>query len=282
MRTRQIKTQADVDRYIAKGYGAGERDAYIPWIKVRDIASRGRSREVHGSKTNRVHHLQSDLEYWYWLTLEFSEQVVDIREQYPLFPSSESMAIASSLGIEYPKYPGTNVMFVLPTDVLVTLKQPDGKFRLAARTLKYQAELDDPKTRRRTLEKFELERAIWRSRGVSDWAIVTDQVIGKTLAANLQWLRKAAHPQRHLLQPALRKAYKDYLKYYCNAERTLASVIRSAATAVTLPYDDGVMMFKDLVWTKEVLVNLRVDSLALTGPCPSLSFPAPVVTEKVA
>lgn len=282
MRTRQIKTQADVDRYIAKGYGAGERESYIPWLKVRDIASRGRSREVKSSKTNRVHHLQSDLEYWYWLALEFSEQVVDIREQYPLFASPESMAIANSLGIEYPKYPSTNVLFVLTTDVLVTVKRPDGTIGLAARTLKYQDELEDPKTRRRTLEKFELEKAIWRSKGVTDWAVVTDQIIGKTLATNLQWLRKAAHPQRHLLQPALRNAYKEYLKYYCNPDRTLASVIRSAATAVTLPYEDGVVIFKDLVWMKEVLVNLRKDALALTGPCPSFSFPAPVVAEKVA
>jgi hypothetical protein len=88
MRGRKFKTQADVDRSITQGYGRGEGENYLPWFRVQDIPSRGRSRKVHGVKTNRVHHLVSDLEFSYHLVLEFSENVIDIREQYPLFAST--------------------------------------------------------------------------------------------------------------------------------------------------------------------------------------------------
>jgi hypothetical protein len=276
MRTRQIKSQADVERYIAKGFGAGERENYIPWIRVQDISSRGRSRKVQGTKADRVHHLLSDLEYWYWLTLEFSEQVVDIREQFPLFPTPGDFKLAATLGIDYPRYPQTSVPFVMTTDFMITLKGPDGKLRHAGRTLKYQEELEKSKGLQRRLEKFELEKAMLESRGITDWGIVTDEIIGKKLATNLQWLRKGAHPERHHLNTGLRTAYKEHLAYYCSPERTLSSVIRSAASAISLPYTDGVVIFRHLVWSKEVLVNLREQVLSLSESCPAFAFPAHV------
>lgn len=85
MRARRFKTQADVDRYVADGNGAGEGELYKPWLRVQDVPSRGRSRKVQGMKVSRIHQVFSDLEYRYLTVLEFSERVVDIREQYPLY-----------------------------------------------------------------------------------------------------------------------------------------------------------------------------------------------------
>jgi len=57
LRGRSFKTQSDIDR--------------------QDVPSHGRSRKVLGVKTDRLHHLLSDLEYGYLLVSEFSPDVVD-------------------------------------------------------------------------------------------------------------------------------------------------------------------------------------------------------------
>ncbi len=177
MRGRRFKTQADIERYIEQGYGQGEGRDYKPWLRVQDVPSRGRSRKVSGSKVDRVYHLLSDLEFAYFLTLEFSERVIDIREQYPILPVEEAQDIAASLGIKYPNYPGTKVPFVLTTDFLVTYLGEDGQPRLGARTVKYEEDLSPSPDLEWTLQKLEIERVLWMNR-VVDWSVVTDSCIG--------------------------------------------------------------------------------------------------------
>lgn len=282
MRARQFKTQSDLDRHIAKGYGAGEGENYLPWLRIQDVPSRGRSRKVQGTKVNRIHHLLSDFEFWYLLLLEFSEEVVDIREQFPLFPTPEAQQIAASLGIIYPRYPSTAVPFVMTTDFVVTLVDETGRRRMAARTLKYEDEFASAKELQRRLEKFELEKAIWASKGEMDWKIVTPDMIGQIVISNLQWLRKGAKPARHLVHPDLHHNFLDHLNYFYSRERTLSAVIRAAATATRLPYADGVLTFKNLVWQKAILFNIRKDELKLTSYCPVLTFPSAQSSRKVA
>lgn len=282
MRARQFKTQSDLDRHIAKGYGAGEGENYLPWLRIQDVPSRGRSRKIQGTKVNRIHHLLSDFEFWYLLLLEFSEEVVDIREQFPLFPTPEAQQIAASLGIIYPRYPSTAVPFVMTTDFVVTLVDETGRRRMAARTLKYEDEFASAKELQRRLEKFELEKAIWASKGEMDWKIVTPDMIGQIAISNLQWLRKGAKPARHLVHPDLHHNFLDHLNYFYSRERTLSAVIRAAATAIRLPYADGVLTFKNLVWQKAILFNIRKDELKLTSYCPVLAFPSAQSSRKVA
>jgi hypothetical protein len=62
----------------------------------------GGARNTLGIKTGRIHHTLSNLEYGYLLLLEFSDEVVDIREQFPIFPTSAAKRIAAKLGIRYP------------------------------------------------------------------------------------------------------------------------------------------------------------------------------------
>lgn len=282
MRSRQFKTQADLDRHVAKGYGAGEGENYQPWLRIQDVASRGRSRKVQGTKVNRMHHLLSDFEFWYLLLLEFSEKVIDIREQFPLFPTPEAHQIAASLGIIYPRYPSTTVPFVMTTDFVVTLVDASGNRGTAARTLKYEDEFASTKELQRRLEKFELEKAIWASKGISDWKIITPSMIGPVTVRNLQWLRKGAKLERHLTHPDFQRNFWDHLNYFYSRERTLSAVIRAVATAISLPYADGVLLFKHLVWQKSIVVNIREDELKLTDPCPMLLFPNAHRNRKVA
>jgi hypothetical protein len=273
MRARRFKTQADVDRYVADGNGSGEGESYKPWLRVQDVPSRGRSRKVQGMKVNRIHQVLSDLEYRYLTVLEFSERVVDIREQYPLFPTEEAQQIAARLGIAYPRYRTTTVPYVMTTDFLVTCTDAAGQKYTAARTLKYSDELTSDKSLQRRLEKFELEQALWASKGVTDWGIVTEDMLGRALTRNLEWLRQGGMAQqRHLAQPDVQRLFLDHLAFFVSADRTLASVIRTVANAIRLPYSDAVMLFKHLVWQKAIVFDIQGVELQLSGSCPSLTF----------
>lgn len=274
MRGKRFKTQADIDRYIKQGYGQGEGAKYLPWLSVQDVPSRGRSRKLQGTKIDRVHHLLSDLEYVYFLLLEFSERVVDIREQYPLFPTADAQRIAAEFGIRYPKFKSTQLLFVMTSDFLVTWRDQNDQLKLAVRTLKYDADLADPSECQRTVEKFELERAIWTDRGVDDWKIVTHQSIDAVTAKNLQWLRKGAKDSvdGQLLRYDVQQKFMDALEYFMQQDRTMSSVIRSAAHAIRCPYPEAVTLFKHQVWNKSILFDIAGEELQLTGRCPELRF----------
>lgn len=78
-----------------------------------------------------------------FLVCEFSEEVVDIREQFPLLPVESTLAIAKAIGVRYPRYKTTAIPLVMTTDFLLTVKQPNGDFKSVARTIKYQMDAVD-------------------------------------------------------------------------------------------------------------------------------------------
>jgi len=141
----------------------------------------------------------------YFYVCEFSENVVDIREQYPLLPRESAQAIASSIGVRYPSYPKSTIPYVMTTDFLLSVKQDDGSFKSVARTIKYRSDLEG-KSAKRTLEKLEIEKRFWSVQGV-DWAIVTDELFTTDLIKNLGLIRKFSQLPRTLLQPSLHKKF---------------------------------------------------------------------------
>lgn len=267
MRGRRFKTQEDIDRYVAQGYGQGQGVDYIPWLRVQDVPSHGRSRKVNGTRVVRPYHLLSDLEYAYFVLLEFSEEVVDIREQYPLFPVSELQEIAHAKGIRYPKYAGTDLPFVMTTDFLITRRASDGTTHLAARTVKYAKDFQPSPKLERTLQKLEVEQSYWAAQGIN-WGIVTDEAIDPILSENLQWLRQGATVDRHLMQSAVKDRFLDAFRQLDVTERTLSENIRRAGRDMHLPYRDSQLLFKHLVWTKSITLDLRAVVLKLTAPPP--------------
>lgn len=267
MRGRRFKTQADIDRYVEQGYGQGEGQSYKPWLRVQDVPSCGRSHKVAGSKVDRTHHLLSDVEYAYFLTLEFSERVIDIREQYPVFPVAEAQDIAASLGIKYPTYPGTKVPYVMTTDFMVTYLGEDDQPRLAARTVKTTSALSPSSDLEWTLQKLEIERCFWIEK-IGDWQLVTEHCVGPVIRHNLQWLRKGAHLERRLQNSDLHRYFLDIFSQLNDTGRTLSSMIRTVAKSLHLTYNDGVALFKHLVWNKSIRFDVHRISLKLTMEAP--------------
>jgi hypothetical protein len=139
---------------------------------------------MKGWHTRRIHHTLSTNENNYLLILDWSQCVVDIREQFPL-PLEETLRIAERLSIKHP--PANKDPDVMTTDYIIDVRRGDRIYRFV-RTLKYAAELNDD----RVIEKLEIDRTYWTEQGV-DWGIVTELDIPKDLAKNLLWLRKSIH-----------------------------------------------------------------------------------------
>ncbi|MGI8469288.1 MAG: TnsA endonuclease N-terminal domain-containing protein [Pyrinomonadaceae bacterium] len=163
--------------------GEGHFDQYKPWLTIQDVASIGLATRLKGTKTGRMHHFLSALELDYFYLLDRSEEVIDIREQYPLH-LPETLALAKEINIIHPPCSNPNNPIVVTTDFLITVRHSIGT-KEVARTIKYSRDLANS----RTLEKFEIERLYWKERNI-DWGIVTELDINKTLVKNIKWFYK--------------------------------------------------------------------------------------------
>lgn len=274
MRGRRFASNQDIERHIANGFGAGAGAEYVPWLRVQDVPSMGRSWKIQGIKIDRIHHLFSDLERAYFLLCEFSEDVVDIREQYPLLPLGNTQAIASAIGVRYPRYQATSVPLVMTTDFMLTVKQPNGDLKSVARTIKYQQDLQG-KDCVRTLEKLEVERRFWMSQGV-DWNIVTEELFTPDLILNLAFLRKYAKLPRALMDVSLHSEFIDILESIKVCPWSTSESLRKIGNRLAIPYSEARDIFFNLIWRKIIRLDLSGAPLHLKSPLPEFNVVSPI------
>lgn len=108
-------TEEKYKRFIKEGRGQGEGTDYKPWLTIQDFPSMGRATRIFGWKTQRIHHLFSDLQLRYFYLLEWEDSVIDIREHYPLLDLQESINKKSNLNIGKFIDRKTRVPYVLST-----------------------------------------------------------------------------------------------------------------------------------------------------------------------
>jgi len=142
-------TPERIEKWLQEGRGQGRGADYRPWLRIQDVPSRGLAHRIKGWKTGRVHHFLSQFEAHFFYALEWSPQVEDIREQFPLLPLEETLDIARACGVRHPTDPRSRHPVVMTTDFLVTLRR-DGQRLEQPYTLKMAVELD----RKRVLEKL--------------------------------------------------------------------------------------------------------------------------------
>lgn len=174
-------SEIKIQKWIKDGRGSGRKHNYKPWLKVSDFSSQGRSHRIYGHKSQRTHHLFSDLELAVFLILEWDQSVTEIREQFPL-KREETLELSNLAGILHPSFSGA--MQYMSSDFLVnTSNKSRSKFVLQA---KYVKSLSDP----RTVEKLELERRYWDKKGVP-WFLITEREIPENVFININWLYPA-------------------------------------------------------------------------------------------
>lgn len=166
----------------------GEGENYEPALKIQSCRSHGLVHRVKGYKTGRTHHLLSRLELACFHLLDWSDDVIDIREQYPLQPIAETRQIAHELGVRYPlqrrKRRGWFIAepMVITSDFRVTFSSPDSVWDEVI-SVKPAGDL----VKKRTLDKLEIERRYW-SRRSTPWRLVTERELPEILVANLKHL----------------------------------------------------------------------------------------------
>jgi len=171
------------EKFLKEGRGQGRGKDYQPYLKVTDFPSDGRSYRPVGLKTGREHECFSTEEFHEFLIEEWSDDVVDLREQFPLLPLSETMQLAERHKLKHPTHPYTHKPVVMTTDLLLTIKQDKTTIEVA-RAIKLTKDLNS----RRTQVKLEIEALYWDARHV-DWGIITERDISKDYAENIRVLR---------------------------------------------------------------------------------------------
>ncbi|PKR77564.1 heteromeric transposase endonuclease subunit TnsA [Halalkalibacillus sediminis] len=180
-------SEKKIERYISEGRGQGELKDYKPWLTTQSFSTKGNSPRLHGWKTDRMHEYFSDLEKFYFFILEWSEKVIDIREQYPILDRAMTADIAAELGAKHPCDHSTDCFIPFTTDFMITVVSR-GKKTFLARQVKPSSQLEDP----RVIEKFEIEAEYWYQKGIN-WAIVTEKDISTPLAKNIMNVHKYFH-----------------------------------------------------------------------------------------
>lgn len=185
---KQAVTAELIARWITQGRGRGLGFGYKPWLTVFDFSSRGLRTRIMGASTGRIHHLFSRLELVFFHLADLDKDILDIREQYPLFPQEDTLAIADRLGVKHPTDPKSHHPIMMTTDFLLTLGAGDN-VRYQAWSVKYERDL----LHGRTLEKLEIERQFWDALGIP-WRIFTEATISRPFISTLRRLHPYKSP----------------------------------------------------------------------------------------
>lgn len=257
MRLKTKDWEQIIRKRISEGRGRGAGQTYNPWHHVTRSEAPSKSRNhlyVSVTVGQREHHLLSDLEQKGTLFLDFAPDVIDIREQFPLFPRKLGLDLAEKLGIVHPRYPGSSVPTVLSIDSLVTLSggQPlalDFKYLKDARKRKHLARLE---LHRRFCELFNIP-----------WFLVLEKNIPDIPHTNLVWLRQNA-----VLPSRLQRYLTDFVRLIhasWKGGQLLRDLMASVSIELSLEEGDIYNLFKHAVWTRRLHINLDA-SLSPTEP----------------
>lgn len=244
-------SNAKVQKYIKEKRGMGVGKEYIPWTKTHEFSSIGRVSRCLGIKTHRIHHLLSDNQYRAFLIFEFSNRVLDIRESYPLLDVMEVVDHNEDLRLDKFRDKETKEGYVITTNFLLTVKEPDGSERYVARTVKNTSELK----RKITWEKLEIERRYWSQKGI-DWKIITEKQLPRQLAKNIEWIRET------MLKGSEGDLDKEQLSLVLlkhlleNDELPLKETLKIFDKNEGLTKGSGLFLFRYLLAKKEIRIDM--------------------------
>jgi hypothetical protein len=240
---------------ILAGRGQGTGKDYKPFIQAHDnkVASEGWITRHLGWKTQRIHHTLSKQERKFLYFLEWIDEVVDIREQYPLFPQSRTEEIANQLNIKHANVDGVPV--VMTTDFNITLRTSSRLVDIV-RTVKPASKLT-----KRTLELFEIERRYFLEQGI-DWGIITEKSMPETLISNVEWMYEGRYleTRQNIDYEFVALIKDDLFKMIANDEGNIAISKLCLRCDKTFGIESGTSMFilKHMLTTKKWSTDMNI------------------------
>jgi hypothetical protein len=246
-RGRRLETLEDYKRSIKNGFGQGKGSEYKPWLRVQDVSSKGLSSKINGIKSDREHHTLSKLETQFFYLAEFSDSVIDIREQFPLLPLTLSNKIAKNLNIPHPKVPKTNELNVMTTDALLTLKSHKG-ITYTAVCVKPRSELENE----RVAEKIDIERAWWQLLGIP-FKIFTGNRKTEIQAQNIAWATDPLRHNIHIDQTLENTAFNSL----STGSYLISDLITQLSSLTSLNNIESMNLLQILIAKKKIIIDLN-------------------------
>lgn len=239
---------------LHEGRGLGTGKDYLPFIMIHDFPSLGICSRVKSETVGRVHHLFSRNELYFFYILDFDDNVIDIREQYPLLDPDDPhdlcriVEMAEDVGIRYPRDPQSRYPYVQTSDFVVTTK---------AGTCVYSIKESKAYEKERVRELQEFERRYWLWRGIP-WKIMTEQEISYAMAQNIQWIYNAREigyffPDRKLCDAAMEFEKEQYEK----TNHSIVRIAREAEEYFHLNGGLGLTSFQRLLFEKKLHIPLE-------------------------
>jgi TnsA endonuclease C terminal/TnsA endonuclease N terminal len=257
--TKRDWTAAKFERYQKEGRGQGTGRDYKPWITIQDFSSKGRSSRTPGWKTDRVHHFFSDHERRLFYLFEWSNVVVDIREQFPILELDLAMSIATDMGMKYPTVRENGTPYVLTTDFMLSVNR-NGRLVQIARTVKMSKDLEKTSV----AEKLELEHRYYAVKDI-EWGIITEKQIPRILADNIEWIHSAYRLEgTDGIDIAQMQSLANSLKY--RLRESDVTTINQVATAFDndMNIESGISLylFKHLVARKKIIMDIMTTKIS--------------------
>lgn len=237
-----------------RGIGSGPR--YVPWLKARDVPSRGTSVVSRGVFSGRPHHLLSELEAIYFYLLERRAGTVEIREQWPILDMDRTLELCAKFGVRPRMRNGYPEPFTI--DFLVT-ERVDGRLTHRAASVKSPEDARDPGTRLR----LAVEHAWCQDRGIP-WTLVNTQRFDKTMLETLRFMRGWF---RHQYAPdaALEDRFVAQFAAHHAPNRLLSEVLARVSGSLRQPIATVEDAFRYCAWSGPIQPSLA-HPLAMDAP----------------
>jgi len=240
---RRVWNDAVYGKYLSEGRGQGVGANYKPWIVIQDFPSLGMVSRVSGTTTGRIHHLMSNLELYLFYLLDWSDNVIDIREQYPLSDIADAIYIAEKAGIKYPYDLTSGFPYIMTSDFYVDTRQGPQVI-----SVKPSTEL----SKQRVREKLEIERRYWAARGIG-WSIMTENEINRVKARNIEWLAQAKDLGLFGLSISVQDECREYfLDVYRAGYLSLFGILNAVEDEFDVAAGTGLNVYKHLSYWKRI------------------------------
>jgi hypothetical protein len=184
----------------------------------------------------------SNLETSFFFILDWSEDVLDIREQYPLLDLREIIEIAERAHIRYPYDPQSGFPYIMTSDFYIDTAT--GPTVIAIKT---SSDLGNPRIR----EKLEIERRYWNNRKIR-WRVVTENEINTTKARNIEWLSQAKDLACCGIPKEDHESCCLYFEARCSCRVPLSDLLKEIEMEFSLAPGAGLNVYKHLAYWKRI------------------------------
>ena len=242
-------SMAKYQRFLKENRGTGELAGYKPWLCIQDFPSKGRASRIKGWKTNRIHHFFSDLQTRYFYMFEWNDEVLDIREHYPLLDLPEVVKNNEDLKQDY--FNKQDPPYVLTTIFLLTLKD---KQQIAIE-VKLSADLQ----KKSVLERLEIQRRYWEAKGVNWWGVMTQKEIPTVTVKNIEWIHQSldTYEERGLTREKLQHYSEVMINKFSTCNHSIRKVTSDFDKENDIEVGTGLYIFKYLLASKRIRVNMN-------------------------